>query len=307
MDATASDARRNRPLLGIALIVGAVFLMSFQDAVIKLASPGLPLWQIYVLRGLFAVPALGAAALTAGSPGLWRRALGRWPLARAGLLTLMYVALYASLPVLDLATVAAAFYTGPLFITLFSALLIGEPVRQRGWLAIALGFAGVLVILRPGSDAFSPLALLPVLSGLFYALAAIATRSRCAEEAPLALALSLNLVLLASGLLAGFAIALWQPAANGSTVAPFLLGGWVTPGAAAWSTVALLAALIVGIGLTLAAAYQSAPPVVIATFDYSYLVFAALWSYVLFDSPPDGPTLAGMAMIAGAGLMVTRR
>ena len=70
--------------------------------------------------------------------------------------------------------------------------------------------------------------------------------------------------------------------------------------------VLLLAALMVAISLGLAKAYQSAPPSIIATFDYSYLLFAAFWSFVIFSQPPDAPTVLGMAMIAGAGLLVVR-
>lgn len=306
MSTTTIQRRPERVARGAVLIVGAVFLMSLQDAAVKLASAGLPLWQLWLLRGLLAVPALAAL------PGLRSRAtaaraLGRWPLLRAGLLVLMYLCLYAAMPALSLPIIAAGFYTGPLFITLLSALLLGEPVGRRGWLAVALGFAGVLVVLRPGGDAFAWPALLPVLSGLFYACAAVLTRGRCRDEAPTVLALALNLALLVAGLLAGLALAFWQPTPAETAPAPFLLGGWAAMGVADWGLVGLLALLLVGIGIGLAAAYQSAPPSVVATFDYSYLIFAAGWSYGLFGETPDGPTIAGSLLIAGAGLMAVRR
>lgn len=312
MTAFAPQVRPDRALLGIALIVGSVFLMSLQDAIIKYASVDLPLWQIYVLRGAIAVPALLVviAARRARSlplAQLVRRSLAPWTLARALLLVAMYVAIYAAVPVLDLATIAAAFYTGPLFITLLSALLLGEPVGRRGWVAVAIGFAGVLAILRPGTAAFSGLAILPVLAGLFYALAAIITRSRCRSEPVLVLAMSLNLALLATGLAASLALAVWAPGSDLIAVSPFLLGGWVGVGSAEWGVVAALAALIVGIAIGLAAAYQAAPPVTVATFDYSYLIFATFWGYAIFSQVPGPPTILGMVLIAGAGLLVIRR
>jgi len=297
-------ARPDRVVLGATLIVAAVFLMSLQDAVIKYASAAL----IYVLRGALAVPCLLGLALAggAGVPGSRGRP-GRWTILRSMLLVAMYVALYATVPVLSLSTIAAAFYTGPIFITLLSALLIGEPVGRRGWLAVGLGFLGVLCILRPGSDAFQPVALLPVLSGLFYALAAIITRSRCQHESAVTLAIALNVALLVTGGLAGVALALVVPADETVAAYPFLLGAWVAAGPQEWGLVAVLAVLIVGIGVGLAAAYQVAPPVVVATFDYSYLVFAALWSVLFFAEWPDGPTVAGMLLIVGGGLLVIRR
>jgi drug/metabolite transporter (DMT)-like permease len=312
MSVIAPQIRPDRALLGIALIVGSVFLMSLQDAIIKYASVDLPLWQIYVLRGAIAVPALlvvVAARRVRSLPfaQLVRRSLGPWVLARALLLVAMYVALYAAVPVLDLAMIAAAFYTGPLFITLLSALLLDEPVGRRGWLAVATGFAGVLAILRPGTAAFSGLAILPVLAGLFYALAAIITRSRCRSDPPLVLALSLNLALLATGLAASLALAVWSPGSDLIAVSPFLMGGWVGVGGAEWGFMMALAALIVGIAIGLAAAYQAAPPVTVATFDYSYLIFATIWGYAIFSQVPDPPTILGMMLIAGGGLLVIRR
>jgi len=294
--------RPNRVALGVLLIVGSVFLMSLQDAIVKLASTDLNLWQIYVLRSLLSLPILLILSHLQGNRD-WPKfgAIG-WVALRSALLVLMYICIYAAVPVLSLSVIGAAFYTGPLFITLFSALLIGEPVSRRGWFSVFLGFAGVLVILRPGTESFAVLTLLPVLSGLFYALAAITTRSKCLEESSLSLAVGLNMALLVTGLIASGTILLWQPAPQQSGIYPFLLNEWTTMTPPNWMFVAVLALMIVGIGIGLAKAYQSAPPAIIATFDYSYLVFAAFWSFALFADPPDTPTVIGMILIAGAGV-----
>jgi drug/metabolite transporter (DMT)-like permease len=215
----------------------------------------------------------------------------------------MWIAFYIALPLLSLSVVAAAYYTGPLFITLFSALLIGEPVGARRWGAIALGFAGVLVILKPGTEAFSPLALVPVVSAVFYAAAAIVTRAKLAEENPFALALTLNLSFLGLGTLASTGLAAWQPDVAADSAYRFMLGAWSAMGLREWAIMALLAILIVAISSGVAKAYQCAPPAIIAAFDYSYLVFAALWSLVFFAEPPTLTTVVGMILIAAAGLI----
>jgi len=201
--------------------------------------------------------------------------------------------------------IAASLYTGPIFVALLSAFVIGEKVGARGWFAVVLGFAGVLVILRPHTDAFSLYMLIPIIAGLCYALAAVITRAKCPGEKPLALAVMLNLCILAVGLLATGVVA-WLPAEVGA-IYPFLLGEWIVMGAREWRLMALLAALIVIIGVGLAKAYQSAPPSIIATFDYTYLLFAAWWGFVFFAERPDMPTVAGMLMIASAGWLVTGR
>ena len=145
--------RTDRKALGILLIVGSVFLMSFQDAMIKLIAEDLTLWQIYILRSPPALLVLFWVAMRTNDR--WQlEVFDRWNLLRALFLTLMYLTLYAGLPFLNLATIAAALYTGPLFITVFSALALRESVKALGWLAVAIGFIGVVIMLRPGADAF---------------------------------------------------------------------------------------------------------------------------------------------------------
>jgi drug/metabolite transporter (DMT)-like permease len=300
---TESRTRPEKVALGVVTIVATVFAMSFADAVVKYVSAELPLWQIFVMRSLVAIPLLVALPLF-GRPVPVRPKSQFWTFLRGLLLVMMYIAIYAAAPVLSLSVIAAAFYTGPLFIALLSALLIGEKVGPRRWTAIAVGFAGVLVILRPGTETFSALMLIPVVAALFYALAAIITRTKCIEETPVVLALALNFALLAVGAIATAGIALWQPAASDAAAYPFLLGSWVAMGSREWGIIGFLAVLMVAIGIGLAKAYQSAPPAIIATFDYSYLVFAALWSFAIFAEAPDAATIIGMLLIAGAGLLV---
>jgi drug/metabolite transporter (DMT)-like permease len=297
--------RENIPL-GVAVIVLTVFAMSFADAVVKYVSATFPLWQIYVVRSLVVIPILSAVPLFGPRPVSVSPGAKGWAFLRGLLLTLMYIAIYAAVPVLSLSVIAASLYTAPLFIALLSTLLIGETVGPRRWAAIVIGLLGVLVILRPATDAFSPLALIPVAAALLYAFSAIITRFKCADEPPMLLALALNFSLLSVGAAATAAIALWRPTPTEASFYPFLLGYWVSMGPREWAIIVLLAALMVAISLGLAKAYQSAPPSIIATFDYCYLLFAAFWSFVIFDQAPDTPTILGMLMIACAGLLVVR-
>jgi len=301
---TGSDRPRNIAI-GVAAVVATVFAMAFADAIVKFASARFPLWQIFVLRSLLSVPMLAAALACAsgGAEPRWR--ISGWVWLRSLLLTLMYVAIYAAAPILSLSTIAAALYLGPLFIALFSAFLIGEPVGARRWAALAIGFAGVLISLRPASDSFSLAALIPMIAALLYALAAVLTRAKCQNERPMTLALALNLCLLATGAVVSAALLAFPPAA--APTYPFLLGPWIAMGTGEWRVVVTLAVLIVGIGVGLAKAYQSAPPAIVATFDYCYLPFAALWSFVFFAEMPDAATALGMLLIAGGGIIAVGR
>jgi drug/metabolite transporter (DMT)-like permease len=259
--------RPENTTLGITLIVGSVFLMTLADALVKLVSEDLTLWQFYVTRSLISIPVLAVIMFWRGS-GLWPKAAG-WAYLRAALLVLMWIAYYASLPLLSLSVAAVALYTSPLLIALLSVRLIREPVGPRRWIALLIGFVGVLTILRPGTSSFSWFMLLPILGAVFYALAMILTRSKCLDETPLALAL------------AGM-------------------------GVREWGVVSLLGVLIAVYSAGVAKAYQSAAPSIVGTFDYAYLVFAALWGFVIFAETPDAAILIGMILIAASGILVAR-
>ncbi len=293
--------RPDRTGAAILFMVASTFLMAFQDAVVKLVSIDLPLWQLFVLRSAFVVPALIAVGWATGS--IKPKAPG-WSLARGMLLVAMYVAFYAALPVLDLSVVAAAYYTGPLLITLLSALFARDAIGLGRWIAVGIGFVGVLAIVRPGMAGFSPLTLIPILAALFYATAAIITRTKCAEESVISLSLALNVSFIGVGAIATGGLA--TIGSNAGTAYPFLLGGWVAVDGGVWGAIGLLAAVNLAIHLGLAKAYQNAPAPTVATFDYSYLVFAAFWGFALFREVPEPATVAGMILIAGAGLLSLR-
>ena len=306
MAVAETSIRPDRISLGIVFILLSTFFTSLQDAIFKYASADVTLWQIYVLRSLFLIPALLVIAFIWGDGATtWRQSLRLWPMLRASLFVLMYMSMYSAIPVLPLSAVAAGIYTAPLFVAALSALLLREPVRLRGWLAIALGFAGVLLILRPGTEAFTWLMLLPIMAGFFYALSSLITRSRCRTIPPATLALSMSLALLLIGAVMSVALHIGQPAPAQVAASPFLLGSWGALSLPEWGFVAMLAVLMVGNGLVLPAAYQSAPSVIIATFDYCYLIFATLLGFVVFAEIPDRQTVIGILMIAGAGMMVT--
>ena len=296
---------------GILLIVVSVFLMSLGDALVRSLSAALTLWQIFLLRSLLALPLLMLPLLATliarrrQPSGLGQTALG-WIALRSLLLVAMWIAFYVALPLLPLSLAASALYTAPLLVALLSALAIGEPPGPRLKLALGLGFLGVLVILRPGTEAFSWAMILPLLAAGAYALAMVITRSKCGTTAPLALSFALNLCFLVAGLLGVAALWLLDPllpaAAN-----PFLLGHWVLLERREWGLLVLLALLFVAVATGVARAYQCGPPAVIATFDYAYLPFAVLWGLVLFRELPDAWTIAGMALIAVAGCLVLWR
>jgi drug/metabolite transporter (DMT)-like permease len=297
----------DRPRRAIAAILLAVFALSLGDALIKLISTGFPLWQIFVVRSAIALPVL-VLALKRRYPfaSLWPGKVV-WTGVRSLLLTLMWVAYYAALPHVALSVAAAVYYTLPLFITLFAALFLGETVGPQGWVAVGLGFFGVLLVLKPQADDFNGYALLPLVSAISYAFAMILTRGRLRGENPLVLSVALNLSFIAVGGAATVFLWLWGPTAGEAAADPFLLGGWIAMGPREWLAGALLAAAILAGSVFAAIAYQSGPASLVATFDFAYLAFAALWGILVFADLPDALTVAGIVLVAAAGILAVRR
>ena len=300
----------NRPdnvIRGVALILAAALTISFQDVVFKIFSSQLSLWQIFALRGVLAIPMLLVLLWARGQhKGILSLAFGRWPLLRAVFITTTFLAFYAAIPFLSLSTVGAANYIAPIFVAMLSAFAIKEPVGPLGWLGVVIGFVGVVVLLRPGSDAFSLWSLLPVVGAVFYALAHITTRVKCQNIPLSAIALAQNLVMMGAGFLMSAAIFWLAPKGGLFDAYPYIFGPWSEISPSDAITLVLLAGFAVLISILLAGAYRSAPPAIISTFEYSYLVFVAIWDIAIFGIAPSLSSVTGMILIVLAGLLVLR-
>ena len=300
-----SPAQTNNATLGIVLIVAGAFVISVQDVVLKLFDGGMTLFQIFALRGVLATALLLAGMAVVGrAPGTLRAALAPWPLIRGALFTAAFLSFYAALPFLSLSTLGAAVYVAPILVALFAALVGGEKVRAVTWAGTLVGFVGVLVLLRPGGDAFSPWALLPLMGAAFYALAHVSTRARCQGVPVAALVLALQIVLAVVSLILSAALVVLPLPETWVGAQPYLLGAWGPVDATNLMFLVLLALIALTIAALLAGAFAAAPAALVATFEYSYLIFAALWDIGLWGTPPDLFTLAGMALIVGAGVLV---
>jgi len=127
--AQREEGRPDRTILGVGIILVSVLTMAFADAIVKLVSADLTVWQVFFARSLVAIPILVALSPATGT-GLKPRA-PIWVFVRSGLLLLTWLAFYASLPVLSLSVAAVAVYTNPIITALLSAALIGERVTGR--------------------------------------------------------------------------------------------------------------------------------------------------------------------------------
>jgi drug/metabolite transporter (DMT)-like permease len=303
----SESSGRDNVALAVAVILATNLALSLGDAAIKQISANFVLWQIFVVRSAIAIPVLIAVIRLRSRAASFAPRRPGWVALRSLMLTLMWVAYYSALPHLALGIAAAAYYTLPIFITLFAALFIGDRIRPLGWCGVFLGFAGVLLILKPDADGFNAYALLPLVSALLYALAMILTRTKCREENPLVLSLGLNATFVVVGLAATLLIAIDGGLGGEAPAASFLLGTWSAMGGMEWLAMALLAAATIIGSVGAAIAYQVGPPATVATFDFAYVGFASAWGMLFFAEVLDVVTVAGMALIVVAGILAVRR
>jgi drug/metabolite transporter (DMT)-like permease len=300
----APAARLDRPLHGIGFVLVAASVFPVQDVIIKGLSGRYPALQIVFVRSLVAL------ALYAWL--LWReRDAATFPpdrpwlhAARGALGLVSFTSYYMALAAMPMATVTAVAFAAPLFVTVLSARVLGEPVDRSSWLAVLVGFVGVLVVLRPGARTFEPAALLALLSALTYASSQTITRElgRTNSGASIAFTSTLVAVVVAavSGLVAG-------GADRGADLHPslaFLVRGWAAP---SWGDFGrmVLCGLISGVGMyCFTQGYRVAPPSTVAPFEYVMIGWSALWGYVFWGDVPGPTTLVGVAATVAGGVYV---
>ena len=148
--------------------------------------------------------------------------------------------------------------------------------------------------------------MLPVIGAGFYALAHITTRTKCQDVPLAALSLSQNLIMALAGFVVSAALLIF-PAGELAQSTPYIFANWSAITLSDALILVILAGFAIGLGILLAGAYKAAPPSTVATFEYSYLVFVAIWDVLFFAIFPSFTSLTGMGLIVLAGLLVLRR
>ncbi len=275
--------------------------------ILKLLSDGYPLSQAMVFRGLTAMPLLMLLAARDGGLGTLVTPATRAMIARGFVMFIAYAAFYLALPALPIATSVALYFSAPLFITILSVVMLSEVVGWRRWMAVLIGFAGVLIMLRPGASLFEWAALLPVVSGLAYGLSMILARRLGQSETAAAMAFWGNLVFLVIALAMALAFGDGRYAQDVHPSLTFLLRAWAWP-TLIDATLMCGCGVIAALGLTLLTqAYRIADSNAVAPFEYSYMIWGVVWGWAFFGEWPDPVAWAGISIIVAAGMMVLWR
>ncbi|GAA6165916.1 DMT family transporter [Pelagimonas sp. KU-00592-HH] len=290
----------NRPIAAAISMLSAMCIIGFIDNFVTVISQSLGLWQLHAMRSTFMAPLLVVMSLL--GLGVMRPENWRPVLARAVVLSTSMMLYFGSLGLMPIAQALAGLFTSPIFVLLINVLVMGQRIGRWRILAVFAGFAGILLVLQPGGDGFSLWMVMPVAAGFFYAISAIATRSWCAGESALSL-LTMNMLVL--GVIGGvMSVVLTSSGWAGDT---FLSRGWTWSFADALPWIALQAVgSVIGVFLIIRA-YQMDEPTNVAVFEYSIMVFAPFFAWILFEQNLGLLEGVGIAMIVSSGLIIALR
>ena len=252
-----------------------------------LVAPYSP-FQILFIRSLGSLAVLLGFVLVRGGIATLRTQRPFTHALRVGVMLTAMILYNLSLKYLMLAETVTLFFAGPLFLTALSAPMLGERIGWRRWTAVVVGFAGVVVVMQPGTDAMHPAALLAVGDALFYAFVNIATRSLSRTESSLSLVVFSNI-----GICLGTGVG-----------TPFQ---WVTPAPLDVAILAGLGAAVVVAQYFHVTALRFAQVSLLGPFEYSAIFWAALIGFAVWGEVPTATVWAGIAIIVGSGLYILYR
>jgi S-adenosylmethionine uptake transporter len=292
---------------GIVCILLGMVALSLQDTIIKWVSGDYPLHEIVLTRAAIAVVLTAVFAHYTGGLGILKtRRLGL-QVVRGLLLTVANMAYFLALAAMPLAEAAALFFVAPLLITALAVPFLGERVGLRRWVAVLVGLAGVVVMLRPGGGSVQAVALLPVLAAFCYACMQMLTRRLGVTDsaASMAFYVQSTFVVVSAGI--GVALGDGAHAGGGHPSLEFLLRAWAWPDLVDGVLFVACGFLVGGGALLLSQAYRVSEANVVAPFEYAALPMAVLWGFLLWGDVPDAVAVLGMALIVGSGLFVFYR
>lgn len=270
-------------------MIAAVTILALLDTTAKYLSRTYPVlgvvWARFAFQTLLMLVVLGPRSRL----GLMRTNRPTLQIFRGVVLmgaSMFFVSALSRMPIADASAIS---FLAPLIITALSVPMLRERVDALSWLAVLCGFAGVLVIIRPGGEMFSWSALLPLGAAACFALFQVLTRKLAGVDPALP--------------------TLFYPALVGTALMTFLLPfHWSTPQTPGHAALFVLMGVLAGVGhFIMIKAYQIAPAPVIAPFVYSQLVVVIGLGYAVFDEFPDRWSVLGMVIVVAAGAFIFRR
>ena len=279
---------RGSALAGIGLTLAAMAILPVMDGLAKHLGEHLTIAQIVWGRMVFSALLLAPPVVARHGPGALLPPRVGLHLVRTLLMMASTGLFFAALLTLPVADALALFFVYPLAVTALSPLLLGESVGIRRWSAVVVGFAGMLIIVRPGFQAIGFGTLLALAAGIIFAVSMLMTRQVAGSARPLVTA--------AFTAVAGSLVM--------SLIVPF---GWVVPGAGEWLLLAAIGVISAAGHYLLVKAYEHGEAGLLAPLAYSEMITAVLVGYVGFGDLPDRWTFLGVAVLIAAAIYIAWR
>ena len=291
-------------LKGIGFLLLALLIGSLQAVAVKWIGGNYSVLEIVTFRSLVALPITLVFFRLEGKKGLPTTNQPMLQYVRGIFLFLSYTTFMMGLAALPLADIESIRFSGPMMITVLSVVMLGEKVELRRWLALLVGFAGILLVVQPGSTNFNIGSLFVLISVLFYALTVIFTRKMKATDSSATMAYFSSWVYLIAAFIFSPLAATVGEIPNAHPSIAFLFHAWTMP--------TLLDLFIMsGLGLVWAGwmyfitrAYSTAQASVIAPFEYASLPINVMWGFLIWHEIPASTTIAGAALTLLSGLYI---
>lgn len=285
-------------------MVGAMAIIGVTDIYVVVISETIGVWQFLICRMLLAAPII--AGLSALGFGTLRPKRLRAVAFRSSLIATGMFCYFGALAFMPIAMALGGLFTSPIFVLLITTFILKQRIGPWRILAVAIGFAGILVVLGPSGGDLGWILALPVLGGMLYASGVVATRALCDGESNLALLAGIFLFQGVFGLGVIYIILLSgvEPGSGGMA---FLTRGWVWPMTDAQPYLLLQAVgSVAGVSL-LNRAYQLGDASHVAVFEYTIMIFGPFFAWWLLAVPVTRLQMVGIVLIAAAGIIIALR
>ncbi|MFC4270211.1 EamA family transporter [Sneathiella chungangensis] len=288
MSATSTPADSSFSYKGIFLFCSAIFFFAVMDTIVKYANETYPPVQVVWARYFFHTVLMAAILLPKHGTRLIRTKALKMQLIRSIFLLLATVSFFTAVKYVPLADAAALGATAPLFVIIFSVILLKEKVNVRRWVAVAIGFGGAMIVLRPGMLEIHPALFLVIGTSIFYSLYQISTRFLSGIDDPV--------TTITYSALVGTVVM--------SAVVPFF---WVMPDLHGWLILGVIGFIGGFSHFIIIKAFDYTAASTVAPFQYTQLIWMAVFGYFVFGNFPDNFTILGAVIIVASGLYILYR
>ncbi len=293
-------------LVGLFAAAGTAICFSIIDVLVKFLSGDYPLYQVVFLRSLVALPVLLLILVPLeGGYHVLRTRQPKLHLIRCGAVLFANICFYTGLATMPIADAVAIAFATPLIVTILSVFLLGERPGIWRWSAVAVGFAGVLIIMRPGPGTFQAAAMLPFFGACGYATLHVLTRRAGGADSAAALTFYPSICFMLVSALVGLTTGDGRFSTGDSLAVNFILRAWIWPAPGDWwAFVALGLTASIG-GYLISFAYRHCEAGLVAPFEYIAMPMAVIWGILVFQEWPDFPVWIGSALIIAPVLFLS--